>query len=71
MNEAEMKSEDDLEQEIEELEREIDEIKASIPPHSVKFQVIQWLEDKEHELKGKRDFLQTVRRDRLLKDRSA
>ncbi len=65
-----MKSEDDLEKEIAELEREIDEIKASIPPHSVRFQVIQLLEDKEHKLEAKRDLLQTMKRDRLLKDRS-
>ncbi len=65
-----MKSEHDLEKEIEDLEREIDEIEASIPPHSVKFQVIQLLEDKEHELEANRDLLQTMKRDRLLGDRS-
>jgi len=40
-------------QEIEELEREIEDIKKRIPPHSVKYEIIQLLEEKEEKLKRK------------------
>ncbi len=43
--------------EIEELESEIEEIKKSIPPHSVKYLVIQLLEEKDGELKRKKELL--------------
>ena len=43
--------------EIEELENEIEEIEKSIPPHSVRYEIIQLLEDKEGELKRKKDLL--------------
>jgi hypothetical protein len=39
--------------EIEELEREIEDIKKRIPPHSVKYEIIQLLEEKEEKLKRK------------------
>jgi len=39
--------------EIEELEREIEDIKKRIPPHSVRYDVIQLLEEKEEELTRK------------------
>ncbi len=42
--------------EIEELESEIEEIKKRIPPHSVKYEIIQLLEEKEEELRRKRLF---------------
>jgi hypothetical protein len=41
--------------EIQELEREIEEIKKRIPPHSVKYEIIQLLEEKEGELGRKKD----------------
>jgi len=47
-------------QEIEELESEIEEIKKSIPPHSVRYDVIQLLEEKEEELKRKRELLRLI-----------
>jgi cell division septum initiation protein DivIVA len=40
--------------EIKELEDEIEEIKKRIPPHSVRYEMIQLLEEKEEELKSKR-----------------
>ena len=43
--------------EIEELENEIEEIEKSIPPHSVRFEMIQLMEEKEEELKRKKDLL--------------
>lgn len=46
--------------EIEELESEIKEIEKSIPPHSVRYEIIQLLEKKEGELKRKRDLLRLV-----------
>jgi hypothetical protein len=46
-------------QEIEELEREIEEIKKRIPPHSVKYEIIQLLEEKEEELTRKTLLLKT------------
>src|SRR4030042_3120423 len=46
--------------EIEELEKEIEEIERSIPPHSVRYEMIQLLEEKEGELKRKKDLLQST-----------
>ncbi len=46
--------------EIEELENEIEGIQKSIPPHSVRYEVIQLLEEKEGELKRKKDLLQSI-----------
>ncbi len=46
--------------EIEELESEIKEIEKSIPPHSVRYEIIQLLEKKEEELKGKKDLLRSI-----------
>ena len=43
--------------EIEELESEVEEIEKRIPPHSVRYEIIQVLEDKEGELKRKKDLL--------------
>jgi hypothetical protein len=43
--------------EIEELEREIEEIKKRIPPHSVKYEILQLLEQKEQELERKKTLL--------------
>ena len=43
--------------EIEELESEIGEIKKRSPPHSVRYEIIQLLEEKEGELGRKRDLL--------------
>jgi hypothetical protein len=50
----------DLIKEIAELESEIEEIEKSIPPHSVRFEMIQLLEEKEGELKRKRDLLRSI-----------
>jgi cell division septum initiation protein DivIVA len=36
--------------EIKELESEIEEMKKRIPPHSVRYEMIQLLEEKEQEL---------------------
>ena len=46
--------------EIEELENEIKEIEKSVPPHSVKYQIIQLLEEKEGELKRKKELLRLI-----------
>ena len=46
--------------EIEELESEIKEIEGTIPPHSVRYEIIQLLEEKERELKRKKDLLQSI-----------
>ncbi len=46
--------------EIDELESEIKEIEKSIPPHSVRYEIIQLLEEKEGELKRKRDLLRSI-----------
>ena len=46
--------------EIEELESEIEEIKKSIPPHSVRYEMIQLLEEKEGELRRKKDLLRLI-----------
>jgi hypothetical protein len=43
--------------EIKELEDEIQEIEKSIPPHSVRYEILQLLEEKEGELKRKKDLL--------------
>ena len=43
--------------EIEDLESEIEEIKKRIPAHSVGYEIIQLLEEKEGELRRKRDLL--------------
>jgi hypothetical protein len=40
--------------EIKELESEIEEIKKRIPPHSVRYEIIQLLEEKEQELQRKK-----------------
>jgi cell division septum initiation protein DivIVA len=40
--------------EIKELEIEIEEIRKRIPPHSVRYEMIQLLEEKERELKRKK-----------------
>jgi len=52
--------------EIEELEREIEDIKKRIPPHSVKYEIIQLLEEKEEELTRKKLLLKT-RNERVVK----
>ena len=46
--------------EIKKLEDEIEEIERSIPPHSVKYQMVQLLEEKEGELRRKKDLLRLV-----------
>jgi len=46
--------------EIEGLENEIEEIEKSIPPHSVRYEMIQLLEEKEKQLKTKRDLLGSI-----------
>lgn len=46
--------------EIEELENEIEEIEKSVPPHSVRFEMIQLLEEKEEELKRRKDRLRLI-----------
>jgi len=46
--------------EIEELESEIEEIEKSIPPHSVRYEMIQRLEEKEGELKRKKGLLRLI-----------
>jgi hypothetical protein len=43
--------------EIRELENEIEEIEKSIPPHSVRYGMIQLLEEKEEELRRKKALL--------------
>jgi len=47
--------------EIEELEHEMEEIKKSIPPHSVRYEIIQLREEKEQELERRRDVLKSMR----------
>ena len=51
---------DSILKEIEDLEREIEEIEKSIPPHSVKYQIIKLLEEKEGELKRKKELLRLM-----------
>jgi len=53
------KGESRLLQEIEELEREIEDIKKRIPLHSVKYEIIQLLEEKEEKLKRKKLLFKT------------
>ena len=48
--------------EIEELEKEIEEIKKRIPPHSVKYEILQLLEQKEQELEREKTLLTQERR---------
>ncbi len=54
------KDKNSLVREIEELESEIKEIEKSIPPHSVRYELIQLLEEKEEELKRKKDLLRSI-----------
>jgi hypothetical protein len=60
------KTENKLLKEIEELEKEIEDIKKRIPPHSVKYEILQLLEEKEEELTRKRLFLK-ARDERVVK----
>jgi len=53
------KEKNKLLKEIEELEREIEDIKKRIPPHSVKYEIVQLLEEKEEELTRKKLLLKT------------
>jgi len=46
-------------EEVEELEREIENIKKRIPPHSVKYEILQLLEEKEEDLKRKKGLFKT------------
>jgi t-SNARE complex subunit (syntaxin) len=46
--------------EVKELESEIEEIEKSIPPHSARYEIIQLLEEKEGELKRKKDLLRSI-----------
>ena len=56
------KTKNKLLEEIEEIEREIEDIKKRIPPHSVKYEILQLLEQKEQELEGKKTLLNRGRR---------
>jgi hypothetical protein len=47
--------------EIKALEREIEEIKERIPPHSVRYEIIQLLEEKEEELTRKKLLFENMR----------
>ena len=49
--------------EIGEREREIQEIENRIPPHSVRYEMIQLLEEKEGELKRKKGLLRFGKED--------
>ncbi len=49
-----------LVKEIEDLQSEIEEIRKRIPPHSVRYEIIQLLEEKEGELKRKKDLLRFI-----------
>ncbi len=51
---------DDLLKEIKELEGEIEEIEKSIPPHSVRYEMVQLLEEKEGELGRKKNLLRLI-----------
>jgi len=51
------KDKNTLLKEIEELENEIREIERSIPPHSVRYKIIQLLEEKEEKLRRKKALL--------------
>lgn len=48
-------------EEIEALEREIEEIKKRIPPHTVKYEILQLLEEKEEDLKRRKGAFQNMR----------
>jgi hypothetical protein len=52
---------DKLLKEIEEIEGEIEDIKKRIPSHSVKNEIIQFLEEKEEELTRKKLFFENMR----------
>jgi len=54
------KEKNKLLKEIEELEREIEDIKKRIPPHSVRYEIVQLLEEKEEELKRKKIAFQNM-----------
>ncbi len=54
------KDKNSLLKEIEDLKSEIEEIKKRIPPHSVRYEIIQLLEEKEGELKRKKDLLRLI-----------
>jgi hypothetical protein len=56
------KDEDRLLKEIQELEDEIEEIKKRIPPHSVKYEILQLLEQKEQELEREKTLLTQERK---------
>ena len=49
----------DFEKEKNKLLKEIEDIKKRIPPHSVKYKIIQLLEEKEEELTRKKLLLKT------------
>jgi cell division septum initiation protein DivIVA len=53
------KDKERLLKEIQELEDEIEEIEKRIPPHSVKYELIQLLEEKEEELARKKLLIKT------------
>ena len=46
--------------EIQKLESEIAEIEKKVPPHSARYEIIQLLEEKEGELKRKKDLLRSI-----------
>ena len=54
---VDMENEGDVKKEIQKLKMEIGEIKKGIPPHSARFEMIQLLEEKEEELKRKKNLL--------------
>jgi len=53
------KAQSKLFEEIGELEREIEDIKKRIPPHSVRYEILQLLEEKEEELTRKKLLFKT------------
>ena len=56
---VDLEAKDKLLKEIGELEREIEDIKKRIPPHSVKYGIVQFLEEKEEKLTRKKLLLKT------------
>ena len=54
------KNKNDLVREVNELESEIEEIEKRIPPHSARYEIIQLLEEKEGELKRKKELLRSI-----------
>jgi hypothetical protein len=58
---TELEERNKLLKEIEELEREIEDIKRRIPPHSVKYEILQLLEEKEEDLKRRKRAFQNMR----------